>query len=408
MHLLASTAHPSYPSSIFLTLLTTVASMPPKEEPFSVTDLVSDHDDASLKIFSMYQHKNYLPHNQRVSNIAWRIHNQKVLGRHQDRVTKPAHHVQQADPVDDEFDYVAHIRRISQEEYGQEASSNSDTLLARLLFSGRGSDLSLKDEPRSLPSSENRAPTSAGPPPVANAPAPENTNSFLSSYINLLELTLKHDYKLHSSPESTITPASMSNSKLARAALQCTNCHTRTTPLWRKTNQGDLLCNACGLFYKLHGILRPLNHAVTYAQPTSMTRGASTSGVSPLSNKRSIDSVISTSNINMFSKMEKAPYSVSVPTYTDQESVGSFLDFQHSAITPVSEHAQNSAGNGADEIDKLLNMNLFQLDSFVIGEDHDDAYYNHGRMEATDEILIDDPAKSNNWNWLDFGPAAAN
>ncbi|ORZ10264.1 hypothetical protein BCR41DRAFT_294365, partial [Lobosporangium transversale] len=38
----------------------------------------------------------------------------------------------------------------------------------------------------------------------------------------------------------------------------CTNCHTTTTPSWRRCSQGRfLLCNACGLFQKLHGRARP-------------------------------------------------------------------------------------------------------------------------------------------------------
>ncbi|KAK6461870.1 global nitrogen regulator protein, partial [Scheffersomyces coipomensis] len=39
----------------------------------------------------------------------------------------------------------------------------------------------------------------------------------------------------------------------------CTNCHTKTTPLWRRNPQGQPLCNACGLFLKLHGVVRPLS-----------------------------------------------------------------------------------------------------------------------------------------------------
>ncbi|KAK5010531.1 Sodium- and chloride-dependent GABA transporter 1, partial [Cryomyces antarcticus] len=34
----------------------------------------------------------------------------------------------------------------------------------------------------------------------------------------------------------------------------CTNCFTQTTPLWRRNPEGHPLCNACGLFLKLHGV----------------------------------------------------------------------------------------------------------------------------------------------------------
>ncbi|ESK85218.1 transcription factor -6 [Moniliophthora roreri MCA 2997] len=43
------------------------------------------------------------------------------------------------------------------------------------------------------------------------------------------------------------------------SATQCTNCQTTNTPLWRRDPEGQPLCNACGLFYKLHGVVRPLS-----------------------------------------------------------------------------------------------------------------------------------------------------
>lgn len=39
----------------------------------------------------------------------------------------------------------------------------------------------------------------------------------------------------------------------------CQNCSTSTTPLWRRDEMGSVLCNACGLFLKLHGRPRPIS-----------------------------------------------------------------------------------------------------------------------------------------------------
>ncbi|XP_007899836.1 transcription factor GATA-6 isoform X2 [Callorhinchus milii] len=48
----------------------------------------------------------------------------------------------------------------------------------------------------------------------------------------------------------------MSSSR--RIGLACANCHTATTTLWRRNAEGEPVCNACGLYMKLHGVPRPL------------------------------------------------------------------------------------------------------------------------------------------------------
>lgn len=57
--------------------------------------------------------------------------------------------------------------------------------------------------------------------------------------------------------KGTTSPESTSSSTTV-AITSCTNCGTKTTPLWRRNPQGQPLCNACGLFLKLHGVVRPL------------------------------------------------------------------------------------------------------------------------------------------------------
>ncbi|KAJ6546566.1 hypothetical protein B0H10DRAFT_1796571, partial [Mycena sp. CBHHK59/15] len=46
---------------------------------------------------------------------------------------------------------------------------------------------------------------------------------------------------------------------LTAAAVQCYNCHTTAMPLWHKDDEGKTVCNACGLYYKLHGAAHHLN-----------------------------------------------------------------------------------------------------------------------------------------------------
>ena len=43
-----------------------------------------------------------------------------------------------------------------------------------------------------------------------------------------------------------------------RSGNQCANCCTTDTTLWRRNASGESVCNACGLYYKLHGVNRPM------------------------------------------------------------------------------------------------------------------------------------------------------
>ncbi|KAJ3054207.1 hypothetical protein HK097_002430 [Rhizophlyctis rosea] len=62
--------------------------------------------------------------------------------------------------------------------------------------------------------------------------------------------------KLHNvNRPKTLRPSSK---KDADPLAECWNCHTKNTPLWRRDDDGHTLCNACG-FLKLHNAHRPLS-----------------------------------------------------------------------------------------------------------------------------------------------------
>ncbi|KAI8337268.1 hypothetical protein BC941DRAFT_502720 [Chlamydoabsidia padenii] len=69
-----------------------------------------------------------------------------------------------------------------------------------------------------------------------------------------------HSLSPSSSPQQqTVSTKKDEDKKGGAGGTKCTNCATTTTPLWRRNPEGQPLCNACGLFLKLHGVVRPLS-----------------------------------------------------------------------------------------------------------------------------------------------------
>ncbi|PWA30240.1 hypothetical protein CCH79_00020782 [Gambusia affinis] len=61
-------------------------------------------------------------------------------------------------------------------------------------------------------------------------------------------------HKMNGINRPLIKPQKRLQTTSRRAGLCCTNCHTSTTTLWRRNAEGEPVCNACGLYMKLHGV----------------------------------------------------------------------------------------------------------------------------------------------------------
>lgn len=69
---------------------------------------------------------------------------------------------------------------------------------------------------------------------------------------------LPREIRKAASTSATAIPAPSSNTTSSEEAPICSNCGTDNTPLWRRNHNMLLLCNACGLYLKIHKTHRPL------------------------------------------------------------------------------------------------------------------------------------------------------
>jgi len=65
-------------------------------------------------------------------------------------------------------------------------------------------------------------------------------------------------YKMNGQNRPLIKPKRRLQSSARREGTTCANCKTTNTTLWRRNPNGEPVCNACGLYYKLHNVPRPL------------------------------------------------------------------------------------------------------------------------------------------------------
>lgn len=119
----------------------------------------------------------------------------------------------------------------------------------------------------------------------------------------------------------------------------CTNCFTQTTPLWRRNPEGHPLCNACGLFLKLHGVVRPLSLKTDVIKKRNRGSGNAPVGASSArsSKKSSRKNSIAHTPVTTPTSHKAADSESPKSTGSGGGGGGSSINNLGSAITPTSK-----------------------------------------------------------------------
>lgn len=158
--------------------------------------------------------------------------------------------------------------------------------------------------------SGNTPSPSASTPPSVNTEAPTDDIAQVASVSTSQQPLTRQEQQDKSSPAMQQQRASPSKTK-------CTNCGTSTTPLWRRDPDGRPLCNACGLFLKLHGVVRPLSLKTDVIKKRNRNSSASGSGAKAKSKHSSVSSAGQTATLERVSQTRERTRSVSdLPTTT--------------------------------------------------------------------------------------------
>ncbi|KAL8182248.1 UNVERIFIED_CONTAM: hypothetical protein K2H54_049927 [Gekko kuhli] len=148
-----------------------------------------------------------------------------------------------------------------------------------------------------------------------------------------------------------------------RLGLSCANCHTTTTTLWRRNAEGEPVCNACGLYMKLHGVPRPLAMKKEGIQtrkrkPKNITKTKSCSGNN--SNNAVPITPTSTSSTNSDDCSKNA--SPSTQTTTSGQHTGNDVVQCSSSSGEALRASRSAVGLALNRLDSIA---LFMLDASI-------------------------------------------
>ncbi|KAG2208854.1 hypothetical protein INT46_003635 [Mucor plumbeus] len=183
-----------------------------------------------------------------------------------------------------------------------------------------------------------------------------------------------HNMQLPSSSSSSSTTTTTTTPSKGNGSTRCTNCRTGNTPLWRRNPQGQPLCNACGLFLKLHGTVRPLSLKTDIIKKRNRS-GSQKDGSSSKADEDDNDETIIQKQSTSHRKRRQAntkrkqdTYSIasssSTPSLSDLYEENEYF-YNTNAITPKHSHQQNELllvddvflGTGGNDINYFIHDN---------------------------------------------------
>lgn len=229
---------------------------------------------------------------------------------------------------------------------------------------------------------------------------------------NLIRSSLKKSRTIRSKKKNN-SPDNLKDLNNESSPVSCTNCHTETTPLWRRNPEGQPLCNACGLFLKLHGVVRPLSLKTDVIKKRQ--RGASSKRLSvsispskdgddlnPTSFNKEMDKKID-KKLDISKKKSKSTTSPNKKKLTAKSKVeisGKDDNFSPatSILTPTQEHFVSFKGSNNIPL-SLKDSNLHPIDEL----DNDSVMnptIGTNDFALENEHQRDEEGNSNNWDWL--------
>ncbi|ORX65243.1 glucocorticoid receptor-like (DNA-binding domain) [Linderina pennispora] len=130
----------------------------------------------------------------------------------------------------------------------------------------------------------------------------------------------------------------------------CYNCGVDYTPLWRRDPDGNVICNACGLYYKLHNKIRP----VTMKRAVIKRRNRTTPQHSRIERSPSIDSDATVCESPTLCGLESLAMAVELASDSSSSSKSSISASSTSSTSSASSASSASSQTQDDDGDSVM------------------------------------------------------